>query len=173
MSGAWIQTYSGRKFFPWEPFLPDSINIVDIAHALSMICRYNGHCRFFYSVAEHSVHVSRHLPPELQFAGLMHDASEAYLGDVPRPLKPQFDDYRAAEETITFAIAQRYGLPYPEHPEVKRVDTAILADEQPVLMPNVPADWGLTEPPLGVTIEGWPPERAKAEFLRRFEKLAP
>jgi len=172
MSSAWIQTYTGRKFYPLRPNGRD-LNIVDIAHALSMKCRYAGHCKFFYSVAEHSVHVSLNLPPELALWGLLHDASEAYLPDVPRPIKAHLPGFVELEHEIMSVVSLRYSLSWPEPREVKRVDTAILADEQPVLMPNVPDDWGLSEPPLGVTIEGWAPERAKAEFLRRFEKLAP
>ena len=168
---AWIQTYTGKKFWPLRPNGRD-LNIVDIAHALSMKCRYNGHCKFFYSVAEHCVHVSNYVHG-VPLWGLLHDASEAYLPDVPRPIKPHLPGFVDLEHEIMSVVTLRYGLGWPEPPEVKRVDTAILADEQPVLMPNVPADWGLSEPPLGVTIEGWQPERAKAEFLRRFQQLAP
>jgi len=85
---AWIQTISGRKFPLAEPD-PNQIDIEDIAHALSMLCRFNGHCTQFYSVAEHSMHVSHEISNDLALAGLLHDAAEAYLGDVPSPLKKE------------------------------------------------------------------------------------
>lgn len=168
----WIQTYTGRQFWPTEPHYLD-ICIEDIAHSLSMQCRYTGHCKFFYSVAEHSVHVSHFLPPALQLEGLLHDATEAYLTDVPRPIKPFLAEYKGMEQRIRLAIACYFGLQKDEAAEVQRVDSAILADEMAQLMAKPPADWRLPEPPLGVTIEGWLPERAKAEFLKRFHKLLP
>ena len=84
--GDWIQTMSGVIFYPLDP-RPEEIRIEDIAHALSHQCRFAGHCREFYSVAEHSVRVSRELPQEFMLWGLLHDASEAYLVDLPRPIK--------------------------------------------------------------------------------------
>ena len=167
---AWIQTYTGRQFWPGEPRVED-VNIVDIAHALSMQCRYSGHCKHFYSVAEHSVHVSFSLPTEHRLWGLLHDASEAYLTDVPRPIKPLLRGYADLEANIMAVICERYELPFNEPAEVKRVDTAILADEMVQLMAEPPAPWHLPEPPLGIQVQGWSPERAKAEFLRRFYNL--
>ncbi|MBF0612521.1 MAG: hypothetical protein HQL55_15470, partial [Magnetococcales bacterium] len=77
----WIQTFTGRQFWPLAPVL-EHIHVQDIAHALSLLCRFNGHCQKFYSVAEHSLHVATILPPELAGWGLLHDASEAYLADL-------------------------------------------------------------------------------------------
>lgn len=168
----WIQTYTGRQFWPTEPNWKD-VHIEDIAHSLSMQCRYTGHCKFFYSVAEHSVHVSHFLPPALQLEGLLHDATEAYLTDIPRPLKPFLPEYRRFEQRLRLAIATYFVLAVEEPAEVKRVDTAILADEMTQIMAEPPAGWNLPEPPLGVTIEGWLPERAKAEFLKRYYRLIP
>jgi len=82
----WIQTYTGKKFWAFDAAIAD-ICIEDIAHALAMRCRFGCHCKEFYSVAQHSVIVSHHLPPELKLWGLLHDATEAYLPDVPRPQK--------------------------------------------------------------------------------------
>lgn len=166
----WIQTFTGRQFWPTEPRAAD-VDIVDIAHSLAMQCRYSGHCKIFYSVAEHCVHVSHFLPPELRLWGLLHDAGEAYLTDVPRPIKPFLPGFKELEASVMRVICARYGLPRDEPAEVKRVDTAILADEMAQVMGPPPADWLLPENPLGVTIEGWMPERAKAEFLRRFDRL--
>lgn len=172
----WILTYTGRQFWPLSPKVED-VNIVDIAHSLSMKCRYGGFPKHFYSVAEHCVHVSFLLRPELQFQGLMHDAGEAYspFGDIPRPVKqvlPQF--VRDVNDRIDEAIAARYGLPADEHCEVRYIDASICLDEKAFLMPRHPeSDTSLPEgiKPTGVMIQGWSPERAKSEFLRRFYNL--
>ncbi len=84
--GDWIQVASCRKFWPLDP-RPEDIDIRDIAHALSNICRFTGHVREFYSVAQHSVLASRIVPPEAALAALLHDAAEAYMGDIARPWK--------------------------------------------------------------------------------------
>jgi len=108
-----ITTFSGISFWPLLPN-PDDIRIDDIAHALAHQCRFAGHTRLFYSVAEHSVRVSQLCRPEDALWGLLHDASEAYLSDVPAPLKelPEFEPYRAAERNLQGAVAQRFGLLY-------------------------------------------------------------
>ena len=80
-----MSTYTGKKFFPFDP-RPEQICIEDIAHGLSMLCRFSGQCPYFYSVAEHSIYVVHCLPDNLQLEGLLHDASEAYLADLPRPV---------------------------------------------------------------------------------------
>lgn len=168
--GDWMQTATGRVFWPIDP-RPEDVCIEDIAHALSQLCRYGGHCRYFYSVAQHSVLVSRALPDEHKLWGLLHDASEAYVIDVPRPLKPFLTGYREAEDKVMEAIAERYGLSLPMPAEVKRIDSAILADEAAQIMGKPPRDWNLQEPPLGVEISPWSPELARCEFLFEFEKL--
>lgn len=165
MTSNWIQTATGRVFYPLDP-RPEEIFIEDIAHALSNLCRYGGHCRDFYSVAQHSVLVSRALPDEHKLWGLLHDATEAYLVDVPRPIKRFLGGYEVAEDRLHVVIAERFGLP-PEIPaEVKRVDNAILVDEMNQLMPM-----GLPEPALGIAIDPWPPIIARDVFLREFERL--
>lgn len=170
----WIQTYTGRKFYPLNPSA-DDISILDIAHALSMKCRYNGHCERFYSVAEHSFHVSHQVPQEHAMWGLLHDAAEAYLPDVPRPIKPHLPGFRELEASIMVCVVRCFapylgGLSEPE--SVKRADTAILADEMAQLMGEPPAPWNLPEPPLGVTLHCLTPEHAENAFLRRFAELA-
>jgi hypothetical protein len=97
--GDWIQTYSGRQFWPLDPRVED-VHLEDIAHALSNVCRYTGHVREFYSVAEHSVHVSWSCEPEDALWGLLHDASEAYLADMARPVKQNMPVYVAAERLV-------------------------------------------------------------------------
>jgi hypothetical protein len=108
--GDWMQTASGRMFWPLDP-RPEEVHIEDIAGALSKLCRYNGHCEWHYSVAQHSVYVSYQVPREHEFAALMHDATEAYCADVPRPLKKHLAGYADIERNIWLAIAQRYNLP--------------------------------------------------------------
>lgn len=95
---AWIQTFTGKKF-PLDKPDPALIDIEGIAHALSLLCRFNGHCTRFCSVAEHSVHVAREIDLDLAMEGLLHDAAEAYLGDVHSPLKAQRWSRPSAELT--------------------------------------------------------------------------
>lgn len=166
-AGDWMQTATGRAFWPIDP-RPEDVDITDIAHALSLICRYCGHVREFYSVAQHSVLVARFTSPEHRLWALLHDASEAYIVDVPRPLKPSLVGYRDLERRVMAAVCDRFGLPREEPPEVKRIDGAILADEAAQLMAPPPMPWDLPEPPLGVWIDPWKPERAREEFLTAF-----
>lgn len=168
--GDWMQTATGLAFWPMDP-RPSEIRIEDIAHSLSHLCRYLGHTREFYSVAQHSVLVSRALPPEFRAWGLLHDAPEAYLVDVPRPVKPYLTGYREAEEAVERAVAEAFGLSMPIPDEVKRVDNAILADEAAQLMVTPPRDWHLAEPALGIQIDPWSPQTAKRRFLEAFIAL--
>jgi hypothetical protein len=168
--GDWIQTATGRPFWPIDP-RPADIDIEDIAHALSMLCRFGGHCLRFYSVAEHSVLLSRHVAPEHKLWALLHDASEAYLVDVPRPLKPFLRGYREAEDKIMRAVCERYRLP-PEMPEaVKAADTSLLMDEAAQNMSRPHIEWELKASPLGVTLEYLEPSEAREAFLCAFEEL--
>lgn len=163
----WIQTFSGNKFWPLQP-VPEGVDMVDIAHALALKCRYNGHCRKFYSVAEHCVHVSRMVPAEHALSALLHDAGEAYLPDVPRPIKPLLAGYQAIEAQLDRVIAAKFGATYPWPECVHVADATILADEKAALMAPEPADWHLPYPAAGVNIEGWDWERAKWAFVCRF-----
>jgi 5'-deoxynucleotidase YfbR-like HD superfamily hydrolase len=107
---AWICTYTGRKFFPLDPN-PDDISIMDIAHALSNQCRFAGHTLRNYSVAEHSIYVSKLCDPQDALDGLLHDAPEAYLVDLPRPIKnsPGFEAYHVAERDVHYAVSKAFG----------------------------------------------------------------
>ena len=172
--GDYIQTFTGRKFWPLEP-RPDEVCIDDIAHALSMLCRYNGHCLKFYSVAEHSVHVAQWLldngyPCETILAGLLHDATEAYVADVPRPLKQSLPTYKDAENKVWRAIAARYGLDAELPAEVHEADNRILSDE---IQQNMkPMEWHAGhDDPLGVELEFWTPAQAEREFISMFRFL--
>jgi hypothetical protein len=169
--GDWMQTFTGQTFYPMDP-RPEDIHVEDIAHALSLLCRYGGHCLRFYSVAEHSVLMAEQAPDEFKLAALLHDASEAYLSDVIRPIKRHLTNYAGIERSLECAIGKRFGVTlHPMAPEVKRLDNAILADErlQNMAWTAVPnQEWGATEPPLGVTLKFWTPERAAFEFRAAF-----
>jgi 5'-deoxynucleotidase YfbR-like HD superfamily hydrolase len=168
--GDWLQTFSGRCFWPLDP-RADEIHIEDIAHSLAMRCRYGGHSKQFYSVAEHSVLVSFHVPSEMALWGLLHDAAEAYSADVPRPLKRCFPDWAPMEARLMAAVCARFGLAPDEPHEVKAADYAMTADERHVLMAPCERDWGWLPNPLGASIRCLPPAEAKALFMGRFADL--
>jgi uncharacterized protein len=169
----WIQTHSGRRFNPLKPN-PDAIVIQDIAHALSMQCRFSGHCREFYSVAQHSVLVSYICEHKDALWGLMHDASEAYLIDVPRPLKRsgKFQAYIEFEKVMQEAICRRFDLPFAEPLSVKEADTVLLATEARDLMSPLHSDWHQPKEPLPFKIEPWDHNKARDMFMKRFFDLA-
>lgn len=169
--GDFMQTYTGRKFFPMDP-KPNEVCIRDIAHSLSLQCRYAGHCRRFYSVAEHCVHIARWLvgiDRSAALFGLLHDASEAFLIDVPRPVKPFLSGYRDAEAKVMAAVCQRFGLPLEMPAAVHEADERIIADE---LVNLVPMSWHARHTDgLGVTLQYWSPAEAEEEFLETFKAL--
>lgn len=169
---AWIQTYSGRRFNPTNPVV-DAIVIEDISHSLSMQCRFSGHVKRFYSVAQHSVLVSYICDYEDALWGLMHDASEAYLVDVPRPLKRsgKFDAYLAFEDNMQKAICKRFNLPEKEPKSIKLADMALLATEARDLMAPLRSDWIQPCEPLPFKIDPLPPQEAKDLFMKRFFEL--
>lgn len=171
MTTDWIQTYTGKAFRPRDPN-PADIDILDIAHALSMQCRYGGHARFHYSVAQHSVLVSRSVPDKFALHGLLHDASEAYLVDIPRPIKVHMVDYLVMEAHLEMTIFERFGLPLKIPKQVKDIDNRILVDEREQLMATPPMPWGDPMKPVGVTIDQWSPEKARNEFMMRFSELS-
>jgi hypothetical protein len=169
--GDWMQTFRGVQFYPLDP-RPDEIRIEDIAHSLSNQCRYAGHVTRFYSVAQHSVLVARIVPRQHFVWGLLHDAAEAYLVDLPRPLKrhsPLGNAYWPIEARLMTCVCERFGLPYAEPPEVKEADNVLLMTEKRDLMPNSPGKWAETAEPLPGRIIPWGPERAEVEFLEYFE----
>lgn len=170
MSAPWLQTFTGRAFHVAAPD-PFEVDILDIAHALSQQNRYAGHTCRPYSVAQHCCHVSDALPKDLALVGLMHDAAEAYLVDIPSPIKPLLQGYDVLEDLAHRAICARFNISWTIPAEVKRVDRAILADEAAQLMAPPPKPWVLTEPALGLTIPEWTPLEAATEFLGRFHWL--
>ncbi|MCP4936387.1 MAG: phosphohydrolase [bacterium] len=173
-----MQTFTGRVF-PLETFDPEAIHIEDIAHALGMLCRFNGQCKTFYSVAEHSVHVSHEIASNLALLGLMHDAAEAYLGDVPTPLKKELEGYCVKEDKLMKLISDKFGFEWPkedalEEVELKRADNQLLADEKHVVMGREPKPWpGILEVKNHDRIQCWSPGEAKEQFLTRFRELTP
>lgn len=168
--GDWMQTYTGRQFWPIDP-RAEEIFIEDIAHSLSLQCRYAGHCINFYSVAEHCVHVSRAVPPEDALWGLLHDAAEAYLVDVPRPLKPFLNGYKFREQKVMRAVAERFGLKGDQPASVSEIDTRILLDERAQNMTATSHDWRIQGQPLNIGLGFWPPDGAEYGFLARFHEL--
>jgi hypothetical protein len=177
MDNAWIQTYSGLKLHPLNP-KPEQIAMEDIAHALSLQCRFAGHCKWHYSVGYHSILVSQLLErwqPEnkrLQLTGLLHDASEYALVDVPSPIKSAFGGYRDYEHTLMCVIADRFGFDWPPPPEVHKADMILCATEARALLKVPFPPWGaLPEPDPTIQIEKLPPEEVESAFLIRAASL--
>lgn len=172
--GDWMQTFTGRAFYPLDPYA-DDIDPVDIAHALSLLCRYGGHVRTFLSVAEHCVLMSHAVTPANALWALLHDATEAYMGDLIRPLKASMPTYRVAEDRLMTVICQRFGLDPVCPDEVKDADLRILLDERAAFLTYPPQSWGAVEAlrPLGVQVHGWPPAVAERRYLDRLHELCP
>lgn len=136
----WILTASG-KHFDFADLQPEQIDIRDIAQALSNEARFNGHTNRFYSVAQHSVAVSRIVPPEDALEGLLHDATEAYMKDIPLPLKRMLPDYKRIEQRVDAVIRARFGLPALCSASIKHADLVMLATERRDLMPTDSSQW--------------------------------
>lgn len=175
----YIETYTGILFNFLDP-PEEQFNIVDIAHSLSMTCRYTGHCQRFYSVAEHSWHMSRMLEGcgrDIQLAALLHDGGEAYLPDVASPIKQYLPDYNAIEDNILSKLFSKYGLEYPMHPAVKAADRAMLSIEASYLLKSKGNDWDMwkqsTRPMIDVAYRPvcMGPQQAKEVFLERYQEL--
>jgi uncharacterized protein len=168
----WTQTATRKRFYATKP-IADEISILDIAHALSNQCRWTGHTNAFYSVAQHSVAVSLLLEPcdrLLALWGLLHDASEAYLCDIPAPVKKHrlLDGYRELEARVMKAVCERFGLD-PEQPHAVHAADKIQQDlEARALLPGGPL-W-LSPAPVPDLV-AWSPSEAKANFLARYVEL--
>jgi 5'-nucleotidase len=177
-AGPYLQTVSGRWVNPFDPD-PEQFDAGDIARALANQCRFGGHSRVFYSVAQHCVIVSRVVEErggdvEDVFAALMHDASEAYLGDMPHPLKHRSElgaAFREAEAQLEAAIRDRFNIK-ADVPEVKRVDRALLATERRAFSAEA---WHWPEledvEPLSLELTAWSPDQAADEFTARYAEL--
>jgi hypothetical protein len=141
----WIETYCGIKFYFLNP-TPEMVNIKDIAHSLSLQCRFSGHTNRFYSVAEHSVRVSRFLfstygDYRLALQGLLHDASEAYLLDVPSPVKQHLGGYKSMEDKLQEVILNKYHAGWPMDARTKDADAILLKNEARYLLPSKGRSW--------------------------------
>lgn len=168
--GDWMQVASGRPFWPFDP-RADEVDIDDIAHGLSMLCRFGGHTQRFYSVAEHSVWCSLIVPPKHAFQALMHDATEAYCVDIPRPLKRGLSNYAEIEAGIWDAVCERYGLAAELDATVKVADNAMCLAEARQIMSRPEIDWSATGEAAAIVVQCWSPEEAKRRFLERFAIL--
>jgi len=153
---------------------PSSIHIVDIAHHLARICRFNGAVQYPYSVAQHSLMVSELVHSEHALPGLLHDAAEAYLGDISTPVKALLGPaYADLERRWNLAIGERFGLGAQladQHPAIKAADDRALATERRDLMPVNPG-WKPTAEPYEREVRAIAPEFAKDAFLNRFDRL--
>lgn len=180
--GDWIVTFTGRRWFVRSPH-PADVCIEDIAHALAHLCRFGGHCCRFYSVAEHSLRVMRALEasesdPRLLLFALLHDASEAYLGDVVRPLKYSLPDYRSIEratEAVIFAALLDGQTPTSaEWETVKHFDDVLLMTEKRDLLAAESHKWSIEAEPLASRISpsiGDDPRLIAADFRFQFSRL--
>ncbi len=147
-----IQTASGLMVSPLNPD-PSTLTLPDIAHALSHICRFTGHTRTFYSVAEHSVRVARLVPPADRLAALLHDATEAYLCDIATPVKAMLPGYAEAEDRLARVIADKWGVTYPWPESVKRADRIMLHSEDRELIGQ--PDWARGQELVDMGEYGW------------------
>ncbi len=139
-----IQTFSGGVIDFADPE-NSQFRIEDIAHGLANTCRYSGQCNRHYSVATHSVIVSLFVPDHLQLEALLHDATEAFMADIPTPLKQLLPDYQFIENRMDMAFRKQFGLPAKMSPEVKRADHIALAIEKPILMGSSKIHWALPD----------------------------
>ena len=188
----WITTYTGKRFYPLNP-RPEDVDILDIAHAVSQICRFGGHTRQFYSVAQHSwyvaerirkwiTNVQRHWKAHVVVQGLLHDASEAYLGDVVTPVKTTMGDYKRAEAVLMEAIYEGLGVAMPARfgevcKAIKKADEEMFLTEYITLFrepkrPYVLVPGGV-EPVWDLDIDYWTPAQAEFNFLAMWEQYKP
>lgn len=163
----YIRTYTDRAVDFLEPRL-ETINITDIAHALAITNRFSGHTMFPYSVAQHSVLAAVAAPFSLQLEALLHDAHEAYVGDMPTPLKHLMPEYQELEGRMELAVRTKFGLPWNMSPEVKHIDRRMLATEAEHFGFSLWTDIGTVVPFHAMKIEEWDWTRARDEFIERF-----
>lgn len=167
--GHWITTYTGKQFHFLDP-QPEEIDIVDIAHALSLTCRFGGQCKEFYSVAEHCIRVAEITPQEYKLPALLHDAEEAYMLDLPRPIKYNMpEEWWRIKTRIVHAIFDTLKIPKIGGSPIKEADNILLATEARDLMANT-KDWAPLPKPLEETIKPFASSEFVEElFLLRFE----
>jgi len=169
----WIETQSGKKMYFLNPD-PNDVDIKDIAYSLANQCRFNGHVPFF-SVAEHSVAVAARLPPELQLAGLLHDAAEAYLSDIPSPIKQYLPDYCAMEDRLQGVIFAKFGIDLSSEDKnaIKAADKDATQTEAHYLLESKGRGWVpvMFQPSEKYRPRNLPPPEAVQMFLHWFHSL--
>lgn len=167
-----IRTYTGKKFHIFNP-KPREIDIIDIAHASSMNCRFNSHTRSFYSVGSHLVIGAKLIADEFKKQYLVHDFSETYIGDLVTPIKRRNKAYIRMERRIERIINKKYGLPFPMAPEVKDMDNLMFRMESTYLMNNktyAKEKFPLTKRQFMKEINKTP-RQVERELLNMFNKL--
>lgn len=165
-----IELYSGRAFYFMEPTEED-FDIEDIAHTLSLLCRFGGHCSSFYSVADHSIRCSEKAPHGRKLEALLHDAAEAYIVDMPRPIKYALQGYRDIEGVIDLVMRKKFGLPEKMSHEVHLIDDKMLATERRDLMKKTTNVWTFLPSPYDDKIIPRTSEQAQKDFLNKFQEL--
>jgi uncharacterized protein len=185
----WITAKGGIRFDLLNP-TTEQLDITTIAHALGNVCRFSGHTARHFSVAQHSVLVS-YIAAALgldqdAYDGLMHDAQEAYVGDVPTPLKRMLPEYREIEDRLALTVAERFEVRWPLPAVVKQADLYALFLERDELMREQPEPWEHEDvaevahaladavPMIGEIVAGrWTPSYGAVRFYDRFLELAP
>ncbi|WP_347929470.1 phosphohydrolase [Pseudomonas helvetica] len=163
-----ILTHTGKRFDVADP-CPDLIDPRDIAHSLAHLCRFNGHTREFYSVAQHSCIVADLVPDEHKLAALLHDATEAYVGDMVRPIKESMPAFQAVESWVWESICDRFLLDLDLPASVCNADLIALATERRDLMPTDSAIWEclIGIDPMAETIRPWSATEARLTYHQR------
>lgn len=167
-TGKWIQTYTG-KIIDFEAPRVDQINITDIAHGLSNVCRFSGQSSEFYSVAQHSLFVMSQVKNEFKLQALLHDATEAYMSDVPSPIKHLCPDYKHYELVLWSVIAKKFKISSELDKSVKEADIRMLATERQFVF-NDNMLWGPMDDvkPYELKIEPWDQKYAEMLYLEAF-----
>jgi len=171
LADEWMVIGDGKRFNFLDP-KPEDINIADIVRGLSKLCRYCGQCNGFYSVAQHSVLVAKCVPAKFKLEALLHDAAEAYLGDIIQPVKRFLPEFRRMEHHVWKAIAAAFELPEQTSPEVKEADRRMMVTEKRSLFPALTPVWQLEKqgvvPYPALRIVGLSHESAREGFLLSF-----
>jgi len=167
-----ITTKSGRQVSLLNP-LSSQIDIGDIAHGLAYQCRFNGQTTRFYSIAQHCLMVASILPGHLKLAGLLHDAAEAYVGDIVQPLKLLLPDFQMIEDRFIQVIGLRLGISLGYHPDIKHADLVALATEKRDLLPRERCNWAVLDgiSPMSRLTLPMTPEQAEEAYLKTFFAL--
>jgi hypothetical protein len=168
--GSWMATYSGLQIYPLDP-RENEISIQDIAHSLSMQCRFNGHVKRFYSVADHCIKVSNLCSDENKLWGLLHDASEGYLSDMPSPIKRHMDSYKSFENNMQKVICSKFGLSIDMPKQVHHFDLVLRSTEMRDLMDISGLYFGEGIEPLKEVLSPLTQEEAEQQFLELFYNL--